>query len=39
MVMDWSPIIAGLIAAALAYGYWDHTRQSRRLAGIFSGAR
>ena len=34
--MDWSLIIAGLIAAALAYGYWDHRQQSRRLAGIFA---
>jgi hypothetical protein len=34
--MDWWLIIGGLIAAALAYGTWDHTRQSRRLAGIFA---
>ncbi|MDH3596026.1 MAG: hypothetical protein OEM93_14385 [Rhodospirillales bacterium] len=34
--MDWWLIIVGVIAAALAYGYWDHTRQSRRLTGIFA---
>jgi hypothetical protein len=34
--MDCWLIIAGLIAAALAYGYRDHRRQSRRLAGIFA---
>ncbi len=34
--MDWWLIIGGVIAAALAFAYWDHTRQSRRLAGIFA---
>jgi hypothetical protein len=36
MAMDWWPIIGGVVAAALAFAYWDHTRQSRRLAGIFA---
>jgi hypothetical protein len=36
MAMDWWLIIGGVIAAALAFGYWDHTRQSRRLGGIFA---
>ena len=35
-VMEWWLIIGGLIAAALAFGYRDHTRQSRRLAGILA---
>ncbi len=34
--MTWWLIIGGLIAAALAFSYWDHTRQSRRLGGIFA---
>ena len=34
--MDWWLIIGGVVAAALAFAYWDHTRQSRRLAGIFT---
>ncbi len=34
--MVWWLIIGGLIAAALAFGYWDHTRQSRRLSEIFA---
>lgn len=34
--MSWWLVIAALIAAALAYGYWDHTRQSRRLANLFA---
>ncbi len=34
--MEWWLIIAGLIAAALAFGYWDHTRQSRCLGGILA---
>ncbi len=34
--MTWWLIIGGLIAAALAFSYWDHTRQSRHLGGIFA---
>ena len=34
--MSWWLVIAAFIAAALAYGYWDHTRQSRRLAKLFA---
>ncbi len=34
--MSWWLVIAALIAAALAYGYWDHTQQSRRLAKLFA---
>ncbi len=34
--MSWWLVIAAFIAAALAYGYWDHTRQSRRLAKFFA---
>ncbi len=34
--MSWWLIIAAFIAAALAYGYWDHTQQSRRLAKLFA---
>ncbi len=34
--MEWWLIIGGLIAAALAFGYWEHTRQSRRLGGILA---
>ncbi len=34
--MSWWLIIAAFIAAALVYGYWDHSRQSRRLAKLFA---
>ncbi len=34
--MPWWLIIAALIAAALAYGYWDHSQRSRRLAKLFA---
>jgi len=34
--MLWWMIIIAVIAAALAYGFWDHLRQSRRLAGLFA---
>ncbi len=34
--MSWWLVIAALIAAALVYGYWDHSRQSRRLAKLFA---
>jgi hypothetical protein len=34
--MVWWLVIAAVIAAALAYGYWDHTKQSRRLARLFA---
>lgn len=34
--MDWWLIIGGMVAAALALAYWEHTRQSRRLARIFA---
>ena len=34
--MDWWLIIGGVVAAALAFAYWEHTRQSRRLAGFFT---
>jgi hypothetical protein len=34
--MSWGLVIAALIAAALAYGYWDHTQRSRRLARLFA---
>lgn len=35
--MVWWFAITLIIAAALAYGYWDHTSQSRHLAGLYSG--
>jgi hypothetical protein len=34
--MEWWLIIGGLIAAALVYGYRDHTRHRRRLSRIFA---
>ena len=34
--MSWWLVIAAFIAAALAYGYWDHTQRSRRLAKLFA---
>ena len=34
--MDWSILIALTIVAALAYGYWDHTRQRRHLGKSFA---
>jgi hypothetical protein len=34
--MLWWMIIIAVVAAALAYGLWDHLRQSRRLAGLFA---
>ena len=34
--MFWWFAIASIIAAALAYGYWDHTSQSRHLTKLFS---
>ena len=34
--MSWWLVIAALIAAALAYGYWDHSQRSRRLAKLFA---
>lgn len=34
--MVWWLLIATVIAAALAYGYWNHTRDSRHLAGLFA---
>jgi len=34
--MIWGLIIAAVIVAALGYGYWDHSKQSRHLAGLFA---
>lgn len=34
--MNWWLVIAAVIAAALVYGYWDHTKESRRLAGFLA---
>ena len=34
--MYWSLVITAIIAAALAYGYWDHTYQSRHLTRLFA---
>ena len=34
--MDWWIIITLIIAGALAYGYWDHTRQRRHLGKLFA---
>jgi hypothetical protein len=34
--MHWGVAIAVIVAAALAYGYWDHTHQSRHLTRLFS---
>jgi hypothetical protein len=36
VVMDWWLIILALIAAALTYGYWEHTSQSRYLTRFFA---
>jgi len=33
--VTWWLVIAAVIVAALAYGYWDHTKQSRQLAKLF----
>ena len=33
--MFWWLIIAAVVIAALAYGYWEHTKQSRHLAKLF----
>ncbi len=34
--MFWWLVIAALVSAALAYGYWDHSHKSRRLAKLFA---
>lgn len=34
--MDWWLIILAVVAAALVYGYWEHTKQSRDLSGFFA---
>ncbi len=34
--MSWWLLIAAFISAALAYGYWDHSQRSRRLAKLFA---
>jgi len=34
--MTWGLVIAAVIVAALGYGYWDHTKQSRHLANLFA---
>jgi hypothetical protein len=34
--MIWWLVIAAVVAAALTYGYWDHTKQSRHLAKLFA---
>jgi len=34
--MTWWLVIAAVVVAALAYGYWDHTKQSRHLAKLFA---
>lgn len=34
--MSWWIAITAFIAAALAYGYWDHTKQSRHLTQLFA---
>jgi hypothetical protein len=34
--MVWWLVIGAVIAAALAYGYWDHTKQSRHLSSLFA---
>ncbi len=34
--MYWWLAITAFIAAALAYGYWDHVSQSRHLTKLFS---
>ena len=34
--MHWWLVITAVIAAALAYGYWDHRRESRRLARLLA---
>lgn len=34
--MTWWLIIGAVVAAALGYGYWDHTKESRHLARLFA---
>jgi hypothetical protein len=34
--MIWWLVIVAVVAAALTYGYWDHTKQSRHLAKLFA---
>ncbi len=34
--MDWWLIVTAVVAAALAYAYWDHTNQSRHLGKLFA---
>ena len=34
--MSWWIVITAFIAAALAYGYWDHTKDSRHLTKLFA---
>lgn len=34
--MIWWIVIPAVIAAALAYAYWEHRKQSHRLAGLFT---
>jgi hypothetical protein len=34
--MIWGLVIAAVIVAALAFGYWDHGKQSRHLAKLFA---
>jgi hypothetical protein len=34
--MTWWLVIGAVVIAALAYGYWDHTKQSRHLARLFA---
>ncbi len=34
--MEWWLGIAAVVAGALGYGYWEHTRESRRLTAIFA---
>ncbi len=34
--MFWWLVITVFIAAALAYGYWDHQNESRHLGSLFS---
>ena len=36
LVMDWWLIIAFIITAALAYGYWTHDHERRHLAELFA---
>jgi hypothetical protein len=34
--MTWWLVIGAVVIAALGYGYWDHTKQSRHLARLFA---